>query len=127
MTKLQKLLYIVYGYYLSNKEGHRIIDEHPQAWPYGPVFPKVHRKVDYTKVTPLDDPMFDELNKDEELKNILNKVVDIYAQYSATQLSGWSHMDGGPWKKTTVEDGFKWSGEISDDYIKEYFKGKKVM
>lgn len=34
MTKVQKLLYIVYGVYLS-VNGERFTDEHPKAWPYG--------------------------------------------------------------------------------------------
>ena len=44
MTKLQKLLYITYGVYMAVK-GERLINEHPQAWPYGPVFPTTRNKL----------------------------------------------------------------------------------
>lgn len=44
MTKLQKLLYIAYGVYLSVKN-ERLTNEHPQAWPYGPVFPTTRNRL----------------------------------------------------------------------------------
>lgn len=43
MTQIQKLMYIIYGTILViHKE--RLTTEHPSAWPYGPVFPRVHKK-----------------------------------------------------------------------------------
>lgn len=44
MTKIHKLLYISYGIFLA-RENKRLTNEHPQAWPFGPVFPRVHNKV----------------------------------------------------------------------------------
>lgn len=44
MTKLQKLLYIAYGTYLAIKN-QRLTNEHPQAWPYGPVFPTTRNRL----------------------------------------------------------------------------------
>ena len=44
MTKVQKLLYIAYGIFLAVK-GYRLTNEHPQAWPYGPVFPTTRNKL----------------------------------------------------------------------------------
>ena len=44
MTKIQKLLYIAYGIYLAVKDS-RLTNEHPQAWPYGPVFPTTRNKL----------------------------------------------------------------------------------
>ena len=41
-TKIQKLLYIYVGYLLkSGVDKNKIIDELPNAWDYGPVFPVV--------------------------------------------------------------------------------------
>jgi uncharacterized phage-associated protein len=126
MTKLQKLMFILYGYYLAQK-GHHIIDEHPQAWPFGPVFPRVHKGVDYTTVTPLTDACFNDIREDADLLKNLDSVIEAYVKYSATQLSNWSHMEGSPWDRTTQLPGFKWSREIPDDYIKDYFSRKKVI
>lgn len=38
-TQAQKLLYCCYGAILAQFD-ERLTDEHPKAWPYGPVFPR---------------------------------------------------------------------------------------
>ena len=43
-TKIQKLLYCAYGLHLAKDLG-RICDEHPRAWNFGPVFPKVFKYI----------------------------------------------------------------------------------
>ena len=126
MTKLQKLMYIVYGYYLANFN-HKIVSESAQAWPYGPVFPAVHKRVDYTKIIPLSDPVFSEIRHDIELVRVLDRVVETYANITASQLSNWSHKDGSPWKKTTERSNFRWSNEIPDELIKGYFSTLSVV
>ena len=45
LTKIQKLVFCVYGAVLATS-GVRICDEHPKAWPHGPVFPRIYN---YTK------------------------------------------------------------------------------
>lgn len=126
MTKLQKLLFILYGYYQATY-GHRIATEHAQAWPYGPVFPKVHKQVDVTKPEPLNNPAFAQLAADTLLNQVLNQVIDKYSVYNASQLSGWSHMSGSPWERTTQTKDFKWSREIPDEFITEYFSSKSIV
>lgn len=122
VTKVQKMLYIVYGYYLA-KHNHNILNEAPKAWPYGPVFPRTQKKVDYTSVLPLNSPEFEELRNDESLTETINKVIDNYAGFTASQLSQWSHSEGGPWHRATLQPGFNWNNVIPDDYIKSYFSG----
>ena len=41
LTKLQKLMYCVYGAVLVHSD-LRICKEHPRAYPHGPVFPKLY-------------------------------------------------------------------------------------
>ena len=120
VTKVQKLLFIAYGYFLS-KYGVRIIDETPKAWPFGPVFPETQKKVDYTTIYGVNSPVFDELKRDQDVTEILNTIIDNYSNFSASQLSDWSHMEGSPWEKTTKESGFNWNEEINEEYIKGYF------
>ena len=44
-TKIQKLLYLFVGFCLINDVSEIYdIDETPKLWPYGPVFPRVHKK-----------------------------------------------------------------------------------
>ena len=119
-TQLQKLLYIIYGFYLGKKDGHLIFNESPKIWPYGPVFPAVHRNVDTTWVPSLDNSEFDELKADTELTGILESFIDKYGKLPATKLSSWSHMEGGPWDKT-VKEFDKWNTPIPSEYIRTYF------
>lgn len=120
VTKVQKLMYIVYGYFLAN-EDIVIFDESPKAWPFGPVFPRTRKKVNFGKVYDKNSSEFQEIVKDENLVKVMTSIIEKYAKYSATTLSDWSHTEGGPWYKTTKEEGFNWNMPIRNDYIKEYF------
>lgn len=120
VTKTQKLLYLIYGYFLANYDSI-IFDEAPKAWPFGPVFPRTRKKIDYTKVYYRNNPEFEHIIKDEVLVDCMNKVIDTYAKFSAGTLSEWSHNEGGPWYRMTQEDDFDWNKPIKNEYIKEYF------
>lgn len=126
MTKTQKLLYIVYSVFLRAYE-KRLLNEHPQAWPYGPVFPTTRNKLlkkDLIAITEKDieDEEYNRINQDEKLKNVLDFVFDNFGTWSAGQLSEWSHTEGSPWEKTKNKKGFKWGDIIPDAMIYEYFR-----
>lgn len=122
MTKVQKLLYIAYGIYLAIKD-ERLIDEHPQAWPYGPVFPSTRNKLlkeNFYDIR-IDNPEFAELRINAELNSLLNLVFNNFGDWTASELSQWSHTDGSPWEKTVNQEDFSWGNIISDEDIKSYF------
>lgn len=124
MTKLQKLLYIAYGTYLAVK-GVRLTNEHPQAWPYGPVFPTTRNKM--IKVINWDDisvkdEEFKEIHSDRDIASLMNLVFDYFGQYNAATLTEWSHKDGSPWERATKQESFKWGNAIPDEFILDYFK-----
>ena len=125
VTKVQKILYILYGYYLAHKD-FQIISENPRAWPYGPVFPRSQKKVDYSNILPLNSTEFDAIKNDKELKDAIKSFIDTYSKFSASQLSEWSHQEDGPWHKATQLDGFNWNTQIPNEYIKSYFKNITV-
>lgn len=118
VTQVQKLLYIIYGYFLAQKN-IQIFNETPKAWPYGPVFPHT-RKIKFNKVYEITDNDIKDIFN-EELITIFNKVIDKYAKFTAGQLSDWSHTKGGAWDKTTQLTGFDWNNPIPNQFIKEYF------
>ena len=126
VTKVQKMLYIIYGYFLA-KENKQIFTETPKAWPYGPVFPRTRKRVDFGRVYRLDDEELKDIANNEELKKVFNEVIDKYAKFSAGQLSEWSHMEGGAWDKTVKTPDFDWNDEIPDEYISEYFSNINVI
>lgn len=115
MTQTQKLLYIAYGIELARKKT-RLTDEHPRAWPFGPVFPKVHGKVDFS-CTPKNPE-----NIHGEIEDLLRDVIRVFGRISASKLSEWSHSKGSPWDKAPKD---KWGQPLSDKDIFEYFSGLK--
>lgn len=120
LTKVQKLLYICYGAYLVLGET-RLVNEHPQAWPFGPVFPTTRRKLLNIE---LDDISFDNIGsvgQDGELEKIVKFVFDEFGRYSASSLTEWSHRPGSPWEKATQRRGFKWGDQMDDTEIRDYF------
>lgn len=117
MTKIHKLLYISYGIFLA-RENKRLTNEHPQAWPFGPVFPRVHNKVS------LDIPpvSVDSLKLPEIAKKTVCEVLDVFGKFSAGKLSAWSHKADSPWDRTVKENNGKWGCTMKDDYISSYFR-----
>ncbi len=122
ITKVQKLLYIAYGLYLAVKN-ERLTDEHPQAWPYGPVFPTTRIRLidaDFYSIN-FAVPDLAEMKQNDDIKSLFELVFNHFGQWSASQLTAWSHNDGSPWEKTVDQDGFSWGTRIPDKYIKPYF------
>lgn len=124
VTKVQKLLYIIYGVYLRVYED-RLVDEHPQAWPYGPVFPNT-REMILEDLNP-NDLTFSMSNVKEEIKNderfvgVANFVFDQFGTWNAGQLTEWTHRKNTPWSKTTDGEDFCWGDIIPDIYIFDFF------
>lgn len=123
MTKLQKLLYVAYGLYLA-VNNTRLFEEHPQAWPYGPVFPTTRNKLLNVNFYEIDynSEEFSVLREDSDINALLTAVFNAFGGWTASQLTVWSHMNGTPWERTTEIDGFKWGDQIPDEFISSYFK-----
>lgn len=122
MTKVQKLLYIAYGIFLVVKK-YRLTNEHPQAWPYGPVFPTTRNKLLKKDLYSINfkDPDLTSIKHDDDLIGLFKLVFDNFGNWSAAQLTEWSHADGTPWQQTVSEKNFTWGAQIPDEYIKRYF------
>lgn len=120
VTKVQKLLYMAYGFFLSDKN-RVLISESPKAWPFGPVFPRTRKKVNYSDIISVDSLEFSEIKKDKEVTIFFNDLIDKYSKYTASQLSEWSHAENGPWDLTKKQKGFNWNMAIDNEVIKNYF------
>lgn len=116
MTQLNKLLYITYGILLVRKRG-RLTKEHPAAWPYGPVFPRMHKHIKLSD--PVTDREFNEL--DSDLQGLLRQIVAYLGDIPASKLSAWSHEKGSPWDIAQSKNDTKWNQKIDDDDIYAFF------
>jgi len=127
ITKVQKLLYIAYGLYLAVKNEH-LTDEYPQAWPYGPVFPITRTRLvdaDFYSIT-FESPNLAEMKRQDDIRSLFELVFNHFGQWTASQLTAWSHSDGSPWERTVDQNGFSWGTRIPDEYIKPYFQSMIV-
>ena len=149
--KLQKLLYIAYGWNLVlNKEHPRLFDESIQAWKLGPVIPSVYyyyknkKEIgdedyifsygdeNFVESIPSKIPVIDK-NDDQTLK-IVNAVIEKYKDVNASDLVKRLHEENSPWYKTYNKGGqARGINQPLDDYdiierstpvIKEFFREK---
>ena len=128
-TKVHKFMFILYSMYLIS-QGKRLTDESPKAWPYGPVFPTVKRKLERFNVNVECFNIEDyrrfigdaSIFKDENLSNICDEIFKSkFAKMTTNQLVEWTHIPGAPWDETTKKKGFKWNDPISDKLIISYY------
>ena len=123
-TKLQKLLYIVYGAYLTQYE-ESLVDEQPRAWPYGPVFPRVQqqfakvRNLAYADIASAD---YEPIRENGKLRSLIDNVIQTFGDWTAQALSEWSHKQGSPWAIAFANNNMRYNAVISAESIKEYFK-----
>ena len=121
ITKLQKLLYIVYGVYLSLCN-ERLVNELPQAWPYGPVFPTTRRMFSDYDFVESEVCFPQEMYNNENLVQIVNFVLTNFGGWTASQLVAWTHKEDSPWTRIrNTKKNFDWGTVIPDEYTKEFF------
>ena len=122
--KLQKILYFIQAYFLISKPSRCCFEDRIEAWDFGPVVPKAYRK--YKQFGSSDIPRvidFENTNNNSyitnEDKNLINTVIDKFADFSATDLVGLTHNQS-PWIDAYIPH---MNREITTDAIKEYFNG----
>ena len=120
-TKVQKILYCYVGFGLAKKIPKKeIIDELPQAWDRGPVFPKVFALLKgYKNLKTMGMDMKDELSKLEN--EIIKKTVMLLGGFGAGHLSTWTHLPNSPWDIVYNLQKAKYA-IIPLEIIKEYFE-----
>lgn len=122
--KLLKITYIAYGWYLAISDGkEKLIDELPQAWKYGPVFPSLYKAIKQHGTDKIDSaiPYYKEEHIKEEDADILDMVWDKYGDFTAIQLMEMTHADNTPWKKVYCEG---CNSTISDIDIYNHYNSK---
>lgn len=121
VTKLQKLMYCCDGVALATY-GTPLSNERPEAWQYGPVFPKVLR---YIQANGLDAVTGNEFESEapEEIKKLVEGTIVFFGKFSASQLSAWSHKIGSPWYRAS-NGGTNLKTPIDDLSIKSYFQSE---
>ena len=138
--KLQKLVYMCYADYLCN-EFENLFNDKIYAYRLGPVIESVYekyKKSGYGKLAVEDDElMYNEESKQMSsqsriiaskngLKKLLSieKTINKYGKYTASELVELTHKKNTPWKKTG--SGLISNKLIKDELIKEYHYNETV-
>ena len=115
--RLNRLLYYIYGVHLA------MYDKRP--WPeeliassFGPIFSKLYNEFKMYGSGRIRHPLIGaSFNIDEDMKSIVNEVINVFGHLADHQLSSRVHM--GPWANTYVYGQEK---IINENVMKEYFK-----
>lgn len=136
--KLQKVLYFVQAYFLTERKDHMpCFNEKIEAWDFGPVVPEAYHE--YKQYGSGDIPnvefyfQFDVEDvwsvrrvqyKDDVIKKedkiLIDRVVDKFSDYSATDLVSLTHRQS-PWIDVYVPHQ---NNEITIEAIRKYFNGE---
>lgn len=114
---VQKLLYFSQIVALANSN-NLLFEDVPDAMNYGPVYRKVHNRLKKYSWDLIDKEEFlngEDIQIDEESKEVIDAVLKTFGRYSGHVLSTLSHMTD-PWKKAEKNK----SKTISNEDIKEY-------
>lgn len=99
--KMQKMLYYAYSWYIVGYNDSEDVDrvlfnEQPEAWIHGPVFPTIYDKYKIYGWNTI--PKFtEEIDIDNELKNFLEEIINVFGKYDGDQLELMTHNEL-PWK-----------------------------
>lgn len=111
--KLQKLLYYAQGFSLAmfNKP---LFPEKIEAWIHGPVVPEVYHYYKKYGRGRIPHHNVDLAKFNDDIRELLDEVYDVYGQYSASVLRNLTHEEP-PWKNTAPNE------EITHDTLRSYF------
>jgi uncharacterized phage-associated protein len=118
--QINKMVYIAHGWYLALHDKPLILED-IEAWKYGPVIPELFHEFKKYRGDPIPHRPIEETKhiKDAD-KGFLDRIIEVYGNWTGYQLSAKTHEKGTPWYKTK-----KWyrtgSYVIPERVIKEYY------
>ncbi|UDL90759.1 DUF4065 domain-containing protein [Mesorhizobium sp. PAMC28654] len=130
--KLQKLVYISYGWWLSVHD-EPVLNEQPEVWRHGPVFPSLYRLLREHGSAAVCHPQRSIFNRqpdridntDEDVLSLVRWVWGKYRHMSGFQLSDLTHKEGSPWQITVAKYQYSvpFHTEIPVDVIRDHYRG----
>ncbi len=126
IMQLIKLVYIAHGWTLAITD-KPLVNELPQAWQHGPVYPAIYNEfrgsgsmpIDRTAMHPFSGSDYTASLDDTE-KSIIEQVVDAYGKLHAFELSERTHENGTPWSEV-YQGGIGKFKPINNTLIKKHF------
>gem|GEM_PF-870515 len=130
--KLQKLVYLAHGWWLTRHPAEPLVTERPKVWRYGPAFASLYQVLQVFGRAPIFKPQsvgpFEEPDMvdrgDETVIQLLDWIWSRYGHLSSFDLSDLTHRDGTSWRRIAREHGYSVPAglEIPDHYIAQEFE-----
>lgn len=128
--KLQKLMFIGYGWTLALTDRDLLDGEVFQTWEHGPVLPSVYHEMKHfgsANITEMaidwdenSDQFFNPRIKTSQTLGLLSQVWDIYGDFSAWSLRELTHEVDTPWSKAVADNKDKILPEDVEAYYTQY-------
>lgn len=119
-SRAQLILYCVYGSHLA-MTGTRLDIEHPQAWRYGPVFPRAYKRGSLSDSSLCRESF-------EELERTFPQVAELVSWKTSSLLyTPMADLDAchkgktSPYGRTVGSNPDRWGVQIEDSLIRDYF------
>ncbi len=126
IMQLLKLVYIAHGWSLALLDAP-LVNEEPEAWQHGPVFPSVYREFRKFGAHPITGYRSNlrfanfAAGLSPEQQSVVQSVVRNYGNMHAFALSRITHEAETPWS-LTFKDGIGSSADISNAMIAAHYK-----
>ena len=119
-SRAQIILYCIYGSHLAHT-GSRLEIEHPQAWKYGPVFPRAYKRGSLNDDNACAES-FEVLNeKSPEVACLLRSKTSAMLTTPMVDLNACHKGKSSPYGKTISKNPDHWGVQIEDGLIMDFF------
>ena len=126
--KIIKLTYMAHGWSFVNFDRVGLVSEPVEAWKFGPVYPDLYSALASYGPNPVEtvpENVHEERHRHVELSDnevvLIDAVYEHYREFSETELSVATHMEGTPWHGVW-NNGRGRFNVIDDDLIRSYYE-----
>ena len=121
---LQKILYFAHMIHLGKTDGAPLVSDHFEAWMYGPVAPKLYRRVKIYGTEPVGDVFWEKSVPEGSLAyEILDETMTAMKDLSGGQLISLTHWEHGAWAE--VYEGGQGGIPIPNALILEEYRARQ--
>lgn len=102
--QLQKILYMAQMYHMGKRDGARLVEANFEAWDYGPVEPRLYRKVRMFGSGYIPDVFYEArpFKVDDTRRQDLDEVCNALLPKRPGELVDITHWENGAWAKSYV-------------------------
>lgn len=126
IMQLLKVLFFAHAISLVVR-GEPLVADRAQAWPYGPVFPRIYRAFSRWGRRPIAEPATDKATGAEFAATLpadaiamIEVALERFGRMSAFRLSDLTHAPGSPWE--TIFRTLGPYAEIPDELIRQHYQ-----